>query len=370
MNTNEKINYMAENGEEPWVNYPSTADPGWDRLSLQPAQIDRFPLFSPAESVTSSVIGKNALVPLRLDAPIVVSHMGLGALSPELKYAIARAASAAGVANGSGDGGVLEEELQLSSAYIYEYTPSLCGLTPEVLERCSAVEIKLGQGCGGGTPFLVPAGAEEMVYRMRGGESGAFFSNPGRFADISSSADLKLMIDGLREGCGGKPVGVKLAVGRVEDDLDHIIEAGADFVTLDGGQGGWRGKDYLMGGISPVSALCRAKEHLAARGSDIDIIIAGGISAAGDVAKALALGASAAAPASAVLIAGCGSVIGKSPFSNAETEARILNYLRALIAGLKDICAYTGHAASSELCPEDLAALDYGTAMKTGLRLA
>lgn len=350
----EKINYMAVNGEAPWIDYPSTADPGWDRLRLLPAQLDRFPLYSPAEASTYTIIGKNALVPMRLDAPVVISHMSLGALSPELKCAVARAASAAGIANGSGDGGVLEEELQLSSAYIYEYTPGLYGLTPELLERCSAVEIKLGQGCGGGIPFSVPAGADERIYHMRGGEVGTFFTCPGRFTDLGSPMDLKLMIDGLREGCGGKPIGVKLAAGSIEADLEHIVAAGADFVTVDGGHGGWRGRPYLMGGISPVDALRRTKKFLDSAGGGLDIIITGGICGPDDVAKALALGASAAAPASAVLVAACGSVTGASPFSPIETEARVTNYLRSLIGGLKEICTYTGRASSSDLCPEDL----------------
>ena len=351
----DEIKYMAENGDAPWVDYPITENAGWDRLTILPAQLARFPLFSAAEASTEAVIGKNAIVPLRLSMPVIISHMGLGALTTELKCALARGASDAGIANGSGDGGVLEEEIQLSSAYIYEYTPGLYGLTPEVLERCSAVEIKLGQGCGGGTPFSVPSGAPEDIYRMRGGEVGAFFTSPGRFTDLTSPSDLKLMIDGLREGCGGKPVGIKIAAGNIEADLDLIIESGADFVTVDGGHGGWRGKSCLMGGIPAAAALRRAKRHLDNRKSDIDLIIAGGIGTAADAAKALAMGASAVAIGSAVLAAACGSVTGKSPFSTIETEARISNYLRGLNSGLRDICAYTGRSHISDLNITDLA---------------
>lgn len=359
----EEIIYMAENGETPWTDYPETENAGWDKLTILPAQLARFPLFSSAEASTETVIGKNAIVPLALSMPVMISHMSLGALTPELKCAIARAASIAGIANGSGDGGVLEEEIQLSSAYIYEYTPGLYGLTPEVLERCSAVEIKLGQGCGGGTPFSVPAGAPEEVYHMRGGEVGAFFTSPGRFSDLTSPADLRLMIEGLREGCGGKPIGIKLAAGNIEADLDKVLEAGADFVTIDGGSGGWRGKNGLMGGLPAVNALFRAKRHLVSRGSDIDIIIAGGIGTAADAAKALALGASAVAVASSVLTAACGSVTGTSPFSPIETEARITNYLRGMQSGLRDICAYTGRSHISELDITDLSPINLGLNM-------
>lgn len=350
----DNILYMAENGDTPWVNYPSTADGGWDDFTLLPAQLARMPLFSPAEANIETVIGKNAIVPMRLSMPVIVSHMSVGALDPELKCSIARAAAAVGIANGGGDGGVLEEELELSSAYIYEYTPGLWGLTPQVLERCSAVEIKLGQGCGGGMPFSVPEGAPSMVYRLRGGDEGYFFTTPGRFTDINSAADLRLMVEGLREGCGGKPIGVKIAAGNIEADLDMIIEAGADFVTIDGGRGGWRGKEHLMGGLSAAAALRRARKHLDSQVSSIDIIIAGGIHTPQQAAKALTLGASAVAPASAVLTAACGSVTGTSPFTTAETEARTVNYLRALGNGLREICAYTGRSSTDELNISDL----------------
>ena len=203
-------------------------------------------------------------------------------------------------------------------------------------------------------PFSVPEGAPSLVYRLRGGDEGFFFTTPGRFTEISSASDLKLMVAGLREGCGGKPIGVKIAAGNIEADLDMIIEAGADFVTIDGGRGGWRGKEHLMGGIPAAQALRRAKKHLELRGSDIDIIIAGGIHTPQQAAKALALGAAAVAPASAVLIAGCGSVTGKSPFSTAQTEARITNYLRAMNSGLRDVCAYTGRSRMDELNSSDL----------------
>lgn len=354
MNANERIQYMAENGSSPWVDYPSTGG-GWEELTLLPAQLDRFPLFSPAEAVTETVIGRGATVPLRLGTPVLISHMSVGALSPELKCALARAAAEVGTAIGGGDGGVLWDELELSPAYIYEYTPGLWGLTPEVLERCCAVEIKIGQGCGGGTPFVVPEGAGGIAYHLRGGEAGMFFTTPGRFSELNSPADLRLMISGLREGCGGKPVGVKLAAGRIEADLDVIIEAGADFVTIDGGRGGWRGKEYLMGGVPAPMALRRAVKHLERRGSEIDVIITGGIRTPEDAAKALALGAAAAAPASAVLEAACGSVTGTSPFSPEETQLRAANYLRAMTDGLRDICAYTGRSRASELDISDLA---------------
>ena len=114
-------------------------EPLWDELVFLPAQLARPPLLSPAEAETETVVGRRALVPLKLRLPVIVSHMGCGFVKREAKLAAARAASAAGTAVGGGEGGVLRGEMELSSSYIYEYTPGLLGLTPEVLDRCAAV---------------------------------------------------------------------------------------------------------------------------------------------------------------------------------------------------------------------------------------
>ncbi len=320
-------------------------EPLWDELVFLPAQLSRPPLLSPAEAETETIVGGKALVPLKLKLPVIVSHMDCGFASPELKLAAARAASAAGTAIGGGEGGVLKGEMELSSAYIYEYTPGLLGLTPEVLDRCAAVEIKIGRSDRGPLGEALPPGLDDELYLMRGVEPGSSAASAGRFAEISSPSDLKIAIDGLREGCGGKPVGVKLAAGRVEDDLDFALKAGADFVTLDGRStfGG-----PLGGGCLPtLYAVSRARRFLKSRGARLDIIAAGGLRTAADFAKALALGATAVASASAVIEA-----LGEP----AEPQ-RLERWFASLRGELALICAYTGCLSTAELSPENLAGL-------------
>lgn len=338
----------------------------WEQLVFLPAQLSRPPLFSPAEAEISAVIGKNALIPMRLELPLIVSHMSYGSLSAGLKYAIAKAASASGVANGSGEGGVLPDEIEFSSSYIYEYTPGLYGLTPEVLERCSAVEIKIGRALRGGLGEDLPAGLPPEVYHMRGAEPGAFFTSPGRFAEINSAADLRITVDALREGSGGKPIGVKLAAGHIEEDLAIVIEAGADFVTIDG----LSADDPILGSscVPTLYAVCRAKRFLEKQNSEIDIIAAGGLRTPADFAKAIALGASAVASASAVLLAAGADKNGELTFSAEETTLRLENWFRSIGAGLAKICAFTGRASIGDLCSYDLASLSSDISRFTGIR--
>ena len=36
---------------------------------------------------------------------------------------------------------------------------------------------------------------------------------------------------------GGVPIGVKIGTGgKIEEDIDHLIQLGVDFIAIDGGQ--------------------------------------------------------------------------------------------------------------------------------------
>ncbi len=351
-----------------YANQHNMRDPLWDELVFLPAQLSRFPLFSAAEADLSTVIGKSALVPLRLDIPLIISHMSVGELSAELKCSLARAASEAGIANGSGEGGVIADEAEFSSAYIYEYTPELYGLSPELLRRCSAVEIKIGRSSRGGLGEALPDGLPSEVYRLRGIAPDTLFTSAGRFAEINSAADLRITIDGLRDGSGGVPVGVKLAAGHIEDDLAFALEAGADFVTIDG-----RSSFHSspLGGccLPTLCAVARARDWLESNGAELDIVAAGGMRTSADFAKAIALGATAVASASAVLDA-VSAVDGEMTLSAAETENRLVKWLRSVGSDLAEICAFTGRSSVGGLSRDDLAALSSDVSGMTGVRRA
>ncbi len=136
-------------------------------------------------------------------------------------------------------------------------------------------------------------------------------------------------------------------------------------------------------------ALHRAREHLRERGAeDVDVVAAGGFRTAGDVAKALALGASAVALATSSMIAiGCQQYLachtGNCPvgiatqreeleqrFDVRRSAARGLASFRAFAEELRLLCRAIGVSDIHELAPSDLATLDPALAQYAGIEHA
>ena len=58
--------------------------------------------------------------------------------------------------------------------------------------------------------------------------------SPSKFPGIDTKEDLKALVDRLQEESGGRPIGIKIAAGRIERDLEFCVFAEPDFVTIDG----------------------------------------------------------------------------------------------------------------------------------------
>jgi glutamate synthase domain-containing protein 2 len=260
---------------------------------------------------TETIIGPAAQHPLVLDTPVYVSHMSFGALSREIKIALAKGSAAVGTAICSGEGGILEDELQAAHKYIFEYVPNQYSVTDENLQRVDAIEIKIGQsakpGMGGHLPGTKVTGE---IAAVRGRPEGVDIISPSRFPDIRTRDDLQRTVAMLRERSGGKPIGVKLAAGNLAADLDFALAAGPDFITVDGRAGATGAAPKFVkdaASVPSIFALLRARTILNDHGAEyVSLIITGGLRISADFAKALALGADAVAIASAALIAsGC-----------------------------------------------------------------
>jgi glutamate synthase domain-containing protein 2 len=365
--------------------------PAYDDLVFSPAQLERLPIQGDVPIDTSVVLGSRAAQPLRLDIPLFVSHMSYGALSAEAKEALARGASAAGSAIASGEGGAHPAERDNATRYVFEMASGYFGWTEENIRAASAIEIKIGQGAkpGLGGTLLGPKVTPEIA-AVRGVPPGTDVHSPAHFPDISSLADLRRRVDEIRTVNGGKPVAIKFAAGDVEADLAVALEAGADWVTLDGLGGGTGAapvhvKDNV--GIPSMFALYRARRWMDDHGiRDVELVATGGFRTPDEMAKALALGANAVALATASLMAiGCQQYrachrgtcpvgiatqdpVLRNRLDIAVSAQRLETFLRASTGMMVDFARVCGRERLGDLDRTDLVTLDADIAARTDIR--
>ena len=354
--------------------------PGWDDILILGAQLNPLPLDDGEAVTTATVIGKHAKKPMVIENPVFISHMSFGALSKETKTALAKGSALANTAMCSGEGGILPEEKAAAAKYIFEYVPNRYSVTPENLRTSDAIEIKIGQGTKPGMGGHLPGDkVTKEIAAIRGKEIGKDIQSPSKFPDIRTKEDLKELVYMLREASEGRPIGIKIAAGRIEKDLEFCVFAEPDFITIDGRGGATGSSPFFLRestSVPTVYALYRARKYLDSVGSDIDLIITGGLRVSSDFAKALAMGADAVAVASAALIAAacqqyriCGTgmcpagVATQDPSLRARLKEdaaaqRVANYLNVTLEELKTFARITGHRDIHDLTVDDLVTIN------------
>ncbi|HEH7016354.1 TPA: rubredoxin, partial [Clostridioides difficile] len=279
----------------------------WDDILIMGAQLNPLPLNEHDEVNTTTIIGKKAKKPMIIENPVYISHMSFGALSKELKIALAKGAAQNKTAMCSGEGGILPEEKEASYKYIFEYVPNKYSVTEENLKNSDAIEIKIGQGTKPGMGGHLPGEkVTEEIAKVRNKPVGQDVISPSCFEEIQSKEDLKKLVDELREVSEGRPIGVKISAGHIEKDMEFIAYAKPDFVTIDGRGGATGASPKLLKdatSIPTIFALYRARKYIDTHGLDIDLVITGGLRISTDFAKAIAMGADAVAIASSALMA-------------------------------------------------------------------
>jgi len=302
---------IGEHGPVSAMGVPRPELPSWDDLQIQTAQLARTPLDDEASVDTGLTVGPGAENPVELDIPVFVSDMSFGALSEEAKVAISTGAERAGTGVCSGEGGMLPEEQEANSRYFYEYATGKFGWDIEHVEKVQAFHFKAGQGAKTGTGGHLPGEkVQGRIAEVRDLEPGTDAVSPARFEDLRTPDDFAEMADRVRDVGGDIPIGFKLSAQHVEDDIDFALEAGADYIILDGRGGGTgAAPDVFKNNISvpTMAALARARDHLDERGADdVTLIATGGLRTESDFIKAMALGADGVAVANAAMQAiGC-----------------------------------------------------------------
>lgn len=368
--------------------------PKWESIQMLPAQLARKPLLDDVSVTTQTVIGPRAKKPLTLDIPLFVSDMSFGALSREAKIALSKGAQLAGTGICSGEGGMLPAEQEANSRYFYELASARFGFEWDKLKGVQAFHFKGGQGAKTGTGGHLPGekvvGEIAEVRNLKEGEAAI---SPATFTDdLRTVEDFKAFGDRVREITGGIPIGFKIAASHIEADIDFALEAGADYIILDGRGGGTGAAPTILRdhiNVPTIPALARARRHLNKREAyDISLVITGGLRVPADFAKALALGADAVAVSNAAIQAiGCqgmracntnncpvGIATQKEHLRNRlqiDKSAEMLkNYFTASVELMKVLARACGHDDFKGFAQTDLTTFDYDMHRLTGIQYA
>jgi len=387
------IHHMADTGNsiiEPMG--PEFPLPDWKDITISGAQLSKLPINEDEPVSLKTIIGPKAKYPLEISMPVYVTHMSFGALSKEAKIALSSGSAIAKTAMCSGEGGIIEESMQAAHKYIFEYVQNEYSTTKEHLEKCDAVEIKIGQAVKPGIGGHFPAAKiTAEIGLIRNKPLDKDIVTPARYPDIFDAESLKKKVSWLRDLSNGKPIGIKLAAGKIEDDLKIAVAAEPDFITIDG-KGGATGSvmKFIKDSASTPTlfALARARKYFIDNNvQGISLIITGGLRVSSDFAKALAMGADAVAIGTAALMAiGCQQYrmcdTGNCPTGiasqNPELRARLNvksaaerlgRFFDATKKELEVFTRMTGNKAIKELSVDDLSTYDVTISKVTGIIL-
>ena len=372
---------------------PRNQLPRWDDIQILAAQFARKPLMEDERVGTDLVIGAGCKKPLRLEIPIFVSDMSFGALSAEAKIALATGAERAGTGICSGEGGMLPEEQQANSRYLYELASARFGYREEILGRVQAFHFKGGQGAKTGTGGHLPANkVTGRIAEVRGLPEGTPAVSPPTFADLHTPRDFREFSDHVRELSGGIPIGFKLSANHIEADIDFALEAGADYIILDGRGGGTGAAPLIFRdniSVPTIPALARARRHLdASERQDVTLIITGGLRTPADFIKAMCLGADGVAVSNAAMQAiGCvaaricntnncpAGIATQDPAlrkrMNIETGAlRLSNFFSATVELMQVMARACGHRHLNQFNAADITTWKRDMAELSGIRYA
>ncbi len=243
-----------------------------------------------------------------------ISAMSYGALSRNAVESLNRAAQQGGFAHNTGEGGISPYHLhggdliwQIGTGY-FGCRDEHGGFSPDSFRENAArpevkmIELKLSQGAKPGHGGILPAGKlTREIAEIRGVPMGQDVLSPPAHAAFSTPRGLLEFVGQLRELSDGKPVGIKLCVGRRREFFaicKAMLETGIlpDFIAVDGGEGGTGAAPLEFAnrvGMPLTEGLIFVHNALTGVGirDQIKIIATGKITTGFTIARALALGA-------------------------------------------------------------------------------
>lgn len=369
---------------------------GFDKLMFNAAQLATLPTPGNTAVDTAVTIGPESNRPLTVYTPLLVGAMGYGVgLSEKAKKALAKGSTLASTAICSGESGFFEPERKAADRYIVQYPRAPIVAPANWPKRADMIELYLGQGSRGGVNHTVLY--RDLSPRARRHfklANGSDLIVPSTYPEVRTLADLRDLVNRLRDESEGAPIGFKLAAGDdIEQDLQIAIDVGADYLAVDGAEGAGAASQPILQdafGLPTLIALCRASRFLEERNlkERVTLIASGGLTTPEHFLKALALGADAVYIATVCLFA----IAHKQVFTplpweppvelvfetgkykdrlDVEVAARSLaNFLDSCTQEMITATRALGKTALAQVTRADLVALDRRTAEITGVKLA
>lgn len=186
-----------------------------------------------------------------------ISAMSFGSLSANAIMALNKGAAAGNFYHDTGEGGLSRYHRAHGGDLVWEigsgyfgcrdadghFDPARFAETAQ-FEAVRMIEIKLSQGAKPGHGGLLPGPkVTREIAEARGVTPGIDCVSPPAHSAFSTPVGLLEWSAHLRELAGGKPIGVKLCVGKVHEVfalMKAMRETGIrlDFITVDGAEGG------------------------------------------------------------------------------------------------------------------------------------
>ncbi len=221
----------------------------WINHSIAPTEID-------SHDFRIQVGGANCAQPYSASV-FNVSAMSFGALSANAILALNEGARRGGFYHDTGEGSISPYHREQGGDLVWEIGSGYFGCrdadgrfdTQKFAENAAhdqvkMIEIKLSQGAKPGHGGVLPGPkVTAEIAAARGVPVGVDCVSPARHSAFSTPLELMAFVQTLRAHAGGKPVGIKFAVGHPWEWFGMVkamLETGIapDFIVVDGGEGG------------------------------------------------------------------------------------------------------------------------------------
>lgn len=322
-----------------------------------------------------------------------ISAMSYGSLSRNAIMALNKGAALGHFYHNTGEGGISPWHLKGDGDLVWQIGTGYFGCrTPEgkfdptkfadsaQRPQVKMIEIKLSQGAKPAHGGILPARKlTPEIAQIRGVPLGQDVNSPPAHSRFDSPSGLMHFVGELRELSGGKPIGIKLNIGRKREFMAILKAVRStnimlDFVSVDGGEGGTGAAPLEFSnhiGTPLTDSLIFVHNTLVGFNlrSETKIIASGRIVTAFDIVRRLCIGADITNSARAMMMSlGCIQALkcntNECPVGVAtqnpelttglvvnEKDKRVANFHKETVESAADIMSAIGVQQMSDLAP-------------------